>query len=708
MIMKRIIKQLKSGNMNFKINFKIIVTVIIIIATLFAALTMMASPQDTVYLEEILIKSQRQAGTVSTNISGNVLTIENPYDVGGIFINQAGFGVEKRGNYGMEPVLRGFKYSQLNVLIDGGIFTTNACPNRMDPAISQVASEEIQKIEIIKGPYCTRFGQCFGGTINVVNKRPDRFSGNQVSGQLLTGYQTNGNNYFGNLLLTGVKGKFDYSINASYKDHGNYKSGSGMEIASSFRRYGYALKVGFSPNDQHRFQLSWRQSKAMDVMYAGLPMDAEHDLSSIVALDYAAGKISDKINSLKFKVYGSFVDHVMNNYNRPAYQSVHARSPVNATVLGGRGEIGIAAGANNILFAGIDFKQTSKDGFRERIVYTNTCTGQTFDPPKQFIDKIWQDAHSTNPGLFLENKNQINDRLTWTAGLRLDFFSFEAKDPGEIEEIYDGNIKPDDRVDVSASTNLSWNLPDDFNIFFGVARAMRAPDLPELFINHMTIGMDAHEYVGNPQLKSEVNYQTDLRFEKRLEKVSFFGDLFFSHVQNYITAVVDTTLPRLYMPCNDPKFAKRFVNIDKAFLTGFETGMDLQLSDDLLFKLSVSYTYAQNTSLDEPLAEITPLTILGSLNYDTERFGAVLQSRIVDRQSRVAASFNETETPGFAVFDFRFSYHFLKRFEAVASVKNLLNKNYYEHLSRAYKGMDMQSLYFEPGRNFGISLRMTF
>ena len=41
-----------------------------------------------------------------------------------------GFGIEKRGNYGIEPVLRGFKYSQLNVQFDGGVHSANACPNR--------------------------------------------------------------------------------------------------------------------------------------------------------------------------------------------------------------------------------------------------------------------------------------------------------------------------------------------------------------------------------------------------------------------------------------------------------------------------------------------------------------------------------------------------------------------------------------------------
>jgi len=45
----------------------------------------------------------------------------------------------------MEPILRGFKYDQLNVQFDGGVHSANACPNRMDPAIAQISPEEIEK-----------------------------------------------------------------------------------------------------------------------------------------------------------------------------------------------------------------------------------------------------------------------------------------------------------------------------------------------------------------------------------------------------------------------------------------------------------------------------------------------------------------------------------------------------------------------------------
>ena len=48
-------------------------------------------------------------------------------------------GIKKSGNYGYDPVFRGFKYEQLNIVIDGAQSASAACPNRMDPPTSQIA-----------------------------------------------------------------------------------------------------------------------------------------------------------------------------------------------------------------------------------------------------------------------------------------------------------------------------------------------------------------------------------------------------------------------------------------------------------------------------------------------------------------------------------------------------------------------------------------
>ncbi|MBG0781747.1 MAG: TonB-dependent receptor [Bacteroidales bacterium] len=685
------------------------ITKIIVSAAILALATVSHAQTDTLVLEEILISAKSPLNLTQTKIAGRTIQVENPHDGGAMFINQAGFGVEKRGNYGMEPVLRGFKYSQLNVLIDGGVHSTNACPNRMDPTIAQVAPEEIEKIEVIKGPFSVRYGASLGGIINIVNRKPDRSIDQHVAGSVEAGYQSNGGNYYTNLFVQTVLNKFDFSLNAGYKDYGNYESGSGQEIASSFSRFGYAMKMGYQFTQSQRLQLTWRQSMAKDVLYAGLPMDADKDNSSILSLDYAYTNISPLLKSFKIKAYGSYVDHEMSNTLRPAYKAVHAVSPVTAQVFGGRTEFGLQTASNNLLYAGIDYKHIGKDGGRDRLVFKNTCTGQEFDPPKYFFDKTWQDSNHDDLGLFLENKRDINENLVWTLGLRSDYISYSINDPaaGFLEQ-YNNEIQPDDRFDISATTSLTWFLPKGFNLYFAAARATRSPELTELFINHLSVGMDAYEYIGNPDLKSEVNYQIDARVEKNIKGLTIFTDVFYSYVQDYITAAVDTTIPRIYNACMDPKFTKQFRNADEVFLTGFEAGFDWKFAENWHYNLSASYTYGQNVSWDEPLAEITPLTFQTALGYQSDLFNAEIHGRIVDEQDRIAASFNESRTPGFVVFDFYADYTAFGSLEVMFSVRNIFNKNYVEHLSRAYKAMDIQSLYFEPGRSFNIGLKYSF
>ncbi|MEZ5195165.1 MAG: hypothetical protein R2764_01805 [Bacteroidales bacterium] len=43
---------------------------------------------------------------------------------------------------GIDPVVRGFKYSQLNVQVDNGLKIEGGCPNRMDPATAHVEIED--------------------------------------------------------------------------------------------------------------------------------------------------------------------------------------------------------------------------------------------------------------------------------------------------------------------------------------------------------------------------------------------------------------------------------------------------------------------------------------------------------------------------------------------------------------------------------------
>ena len=667
---------------------------------------------DTITMNEILVISSKTGN--QSNINGKTIEIENPVDGGAVFKNQVGFSIEKRGNYGMEPVLRGFKYTQLNIIIDGGTRSSNACPNRMDPAISQIAPEEIEKIEVIKGPYDVRFGQAMGGTVNVISKRPQK-TDKTVKGNVEGGYQSNGGNYFSNAFIQLVGNKVDLSLNGGYKDFGNYESGNDadgkIEVPSSFTRYGYSAKLGINPNSKQRIQLSARQTIAKDILYAGLPMDAIEDNSIMTAADYAITDITTSIFSMKFKAYYSYVDHLMTNELRPNYKFAHSYTPVEATSYGARAEIGIMPNNRNTLFAGLDYNHIGKDGHRDREVFINACTGDTLPQPKNFVDKVWQDSKKDDIGVFIQNDFNINNSFLWRVGLRLDYITYRINDPeNDFKEHYNNDIQSDSRLNPNISTSLTYTINNSFNIQLATAVAYRSPDLAELYINHLSIGMDAYEYLGNPNLKSERNIQTDIKIEKNWNGLTIYGDLFYSNLNNYISAKVDSTIPRKFLPCNEPKFTKVFTNVERAYILGFEIGGDIKFAKYFTYALGGAYNYAQNISWNEPLAEIPPFTMNTFIQFENNKINTKIHARIASKQDRVSATFDETASESFSVFDFYFQYSPWKFMELNFAITNIFDTKYVEHLSRAYKNQGSNSgiQFYEPGRSINMGLKFNF
>lgn len=95
------------------------------------------------------------------------------HDAGAILnLNPVVNGIRKSGAFAFDPVMRGFKYEQLNVVIDGLQTAHAACPNRMDPPTSQVVLNRIKQVEILKGPHALRYGIGLGGTLNFIQEDP--------------------------------------------------------------------------------------------------------------------------------------------------------------------------------------------------------------------------------------------------------------------------------------------------------------------------------------------------------------------------------------------------------------------------------------------------------------------------------------------------------------------------------------------------------
>ena len=75
-------------------------------------------------------------------------------------------------------------------------------------------------------------------------------------------------------------------------------------------------------------------------------------------------------------------------------------------------------------------------------------------------------------------------------------------------------------------------------------------------------------------------------------------------------------------------------------------------------------------------------------------------------QNRVSYEYGESETPEYFKVDLNISYKFKNNLKFNGGINNVLNSNYYDHLSR-YVNV-LESPLYAPGRNYFISLNYLF
>ncbi|WP_282032355.1 TonB-dependent receptor domain-containing protein [Winogradskyella eximia] len=669
--------------------------------------------QKTTKLTEVIVTGNLKTDPVLTIVSNKYdEKIVQPKNVADLFNNINGFSVIKRGNYAIDPSFRGAQYEQLNIQYDGGTKAMHACPNRMDPITTHIIPEEISKIEIIKGPYTVRYGATFGGIVNLVTQKPD-FEDYGLHGKVSGGYESNGNSLVNLIQLQYIKDKYDIVANAGYRDFGNYEDGDGTEIPSSFRSTDYGVKIGYNFSEDQRLQAHWRQSFGRDVLHAALPMDTEYDNSSIISLDYSLDNIGKTVKSLTAKAYYSYVDHLMTNTNRPSFRMMEAASGVDAITAGGKIELNWKPFEKLNIFSGLDAMYIARDGKRTRLV--KVMNGNPLPTPVEFNDKVWQDSYITDIGVFTEAKYSLGANTIFTAGLRYDNVTSDIQDPeADFEAMYD--LEKRTEHNISGTVSVKKRVSDKFTLEAAYGRGVRSANMIERFINHFTVGQDPYEYIGNPDLKAEVNNQFEIGFKGNeplkngFNSFKYETSFYYSFFENYIVGIVDETLTRKFNPMAEPRNPKVFRNLDEAYKTGFEAMAQIDFLDHYYFKSEFSYVYAKNKDLGESLPLTPPFTTRFVVGIEKDKFWGNIQYNLVSKQDNISRSFGETETDGYQTLDIRLGVKPIKNVTLGVAVINALDKAYNNHLNFSFTNQaDFGSTPItEPGRNFSAFLQYKF
>lgn len=660
-------------------------------------------------LNEIIVTG-KQNQTNITYKNDYQKRIVQPKNISDLFTDINGFSVVKRGNYAIDPVLRGFMYEQLNVMYDGGTKAVNACPNRMDPITTHVTPEEVSKIEVIKGPFTVRYGSTFAGIVNMVTENADTYT-KGISGKVSSGYETNGNSYVGMAQLRYATTKYDITGSFGYRNFGDYKDGDGQEIPSSFKSTDYGVKLGYNLTENQRLQAHWRQSFGRDVKHAALPMDTEIDDSSILSLDYKAENLSNKLKTITAKGFYSYVDHLMTNANRPSAAMTYAAAPVTSTTYGGKFELHWLLQPKINLYVGADANLIGRDGERTRTI--KIMNGSVLPTPRIMVDKIWQDAYLNDYGVFTEMKYDLSSSTLLSAGVRLDFVNTNAKDPeADFEARY--NVTEKNETNFSGAVSLKNKLSDHVSLELAFGRGTRTADMLERYINHFSIGQDAYEYLGNPNLKPEVNnqFEVGLKGYTYLNQTQwiFSTSVFYSIFENYIMGVVDENIPRKFMPGTNPLYTKVFQNIDDAYKTGAEFSSKFSFANDLFFQTDVAYTYSWNNNFNESLPLTPPLMAKISGGIEKDNYWASVFWNLASKQTNISESFGETETPGYGTLDIKGGLKLIKNLDLGIACLNVLDQYYVNHLNFPFRnqaGFGITPI-TEPGRNFTVFVQYHF
>jgi iron complex outermembrane receptor protein len=643
------------------------------------------------YAQEILLKEvelKAKKETFKDSLEVREVRESSAKDVGEALTKLEGIWKIRKGGIANDVVLRGFYRDNINVLIDGSRVYA-ACPNRMDPPAFHVDFSEVERIEIIKGPFDVRHQGSMAGLVNIITKKPEEGFRIKLNASV-------GSFNFINLspVVSYADDKLGILVGYSYRYSKPYKDGDGRRITEyanykpefrnkkAFEINTYWTKLGFKPIENHSVEFSYTRQDAREVLYPYLLMDTIRDKTDRFNMNYQIDGISDTLKSLKFHLYYAKVDHLMDTRFRTG---MYMRSDAESKTYGGR----LEANLGDLTL-----------GFE---AYKRNWDAVNYGMTTQYVIP---NVDTENFGLYGEYKRNLSDRLRLVAGLRLDTTKTKADRSKANTGLYNAykNTESTSKTDTYPSGNIQlfYELQKGTELFVGLGHSVRVPDAQERYF-----ALDppaGPKWVGNPELKPSKNTELDLGIKHSTDKALIKATAFYSFVQDYITVHKQLS----------PSNARSYENVDAQFFGG-EVDLRLSLTQELFLFGGMSYVQARKETKPEKninssnVAEIPPLKARLALRYDKGTYFGEVETVLSATQSRVDTDLNEQRTSGYGVVNVKVGGNF-KGFTITAGIDNVFDKKYFEHLSylRNPFAMPPSVKVPEPGRTFYINASYTF
>jgi hypothetical protein len=281
-------------------------------------------------------------------------------------------------------------------------------------------------------------------------------------------------------------------------------------------------------------------------------------------------------------------------------------------------------------------------------------------------------------------------KLRIVAGLRFEYSEqklrgFDRTSPAVPLPI-DVNLKTNDYL---PSINLTYSLTDKINIRTSFSQTVSRPEIRELapfgFVDFITDG----DVSGNPNLKSSLIQNYDLRFEMypnagEIIALSLFYKNFDRPIERVIVPTITAPVPS-YTFANAEKGAVNYgIELELRKNLGFINKIlkNFSLNTNLTFvssKVNLEGTSSAGNELERRMQGQAPFTVNAGLYYDNPEIGTSINlsyNRSGDKISEVGRiGFKDVFEKGRDLLDFSATQRLFKHFEVKFTIKDILNQD---------------------------------
>jgi len=636
---------------------------------------------EVLHFEEINVEVHSDLEPTSSlssiSMSGKKMQENMKGSVAQTLKNELGVAIQSMGQGTTRPILRGYSGDRF-LITENGFETGDLSHTSVDHALSMDLGG-VEEIEIIRGPRSLLFGSnTISGVVNVDKNSMPEVKFDHFHSYFTSAYNSGNKGFFNNISFIAPMNKNDFRFSFQTRKADNEMTPIGELKNTSLKNTEWFFGLR-RYNDGRRGTVTIENIK----MNYGIPGSPEGHISGV---DLQMNKTTQKFNyhqDIDFKGFETFdIDQKFTRYDHSEFESNKDFAAVRL--------------AQDIFF--IQSKITGlKRELGAAVQYRLFKAGGFYWTPN---------TSESNFSVFGFREKELFG-LTGQVSFRGEYSIIDPKiNKGAIFSNIDGNsvaMKNFGFLSISAGLIKSWK---NLQLSSTIMRTGRTPGIEDLFSDGPHLGSYSYE-IGNPDLDFEETFGLENSMQYHKDKFFLLLNGFFNKSPNFHQYM---KMGNGYIPGSDwiewgsgstgwlYKYQMRGVQTE---ISGGEVqmgykGKTIDITTDL------SFVRGKNISDNDNIAFMPPdkIGLLFSTKSNKHLTGSVRISKVLDQKN---ISEFETITPGYLLIDFFGSYTFGSRegtHRLVFQINNLLDKTYYNHLSK------IKSIMPESGRSFSLQYRV--